>query len=134
MLQVPDALFMIYDTVVVFDHFRSILTIVTHVELPRSPSEDIEPAYQQACALLQSILATIQRNDTRFLFKRLLIQQALPQNLSILQMSDKVDMRLLSPSSNDTSLQETLFKLFLHIAFLGLLLFILSISIGLSAH
>lgn len=63
-LQIPDALFMIYDTVVVFDHFKSTITLVTHMKLPESPSDDLEPAYQDACEALRSVLATIQQSDT----------------------------------------------------------------------
>jgi anthranilate synthase component 1 len=55
---------MIYDTVVAFDHFHSTITIVTHMKLPESASDDIQPAYREACALLRSILKTIQQTET----------------------------------------------------------------------
>ena len=63
-IQIPDAMFMIYDTVVVFDHFRSTTTVVTHIRLPVSASNDIRPAYEEACALLQSVLETIHQAET----------------------------------------------------------------------
>ena len=63
-LQIPDAMFMIYDTVLIFNHFHSNLVIVTHIDLPQSLLDDIEPACRQACAFIQSILARIQQDDT----------------------------------------------------------------------
>ena len=63
-VQIPDAMFMIYDTVVAFDHFQSTITVVTHIRLPDSTSTDIRPAYEEACALLRSVLATIHQAET----------------------------------------------------------------------
>jgi anthranilate synthase component I len=63
-LKIPEALFMIFDTLVAFDHFYSTLTIITHITLPESVSDDIQPAYDTACAELRSILATIQQEKT----------------------------------------------------------------------
>lgn len=62
-LGIPEALFMIFDTVVALDHFCSTLTIITHVNLPESPSEDLQPAYDAACAKLRSTLAIIQQPE-----------------------------------------------------------------------
>ena len=55
---------MIYDTIVAFDHFYSMLTIVTHMKLPASLSDDLEPAYTAACGVLRSFMSTIQQADT----------------------------------------------------------------------
>jgi anthranilate synthase component I len=55
---------MIYDTVVVFDHFRSTTTVVTHIKLPDSTSNDIRSAYEEACTFLRSVLATIHQAET----------------------------------------------------------------------
>lgn len=63
-LHIPDALFMIYNTIVVFDHFKSTITIVTHMKLPESASDDIEPAYKEACDVLRSVMATIHQSET----------------------------------------------------------------------
>jgi anthranilate synthase component 1 len=63
-LQIPEALFMIYDTIVAFDHFYSTLTIVTHIRLPESIFDDLQPAYDAACGVLQSIMAIIQQDKT----------------------------------------------------------------------
>ncbi len=62
-LQIPEAMFMIFDTVVTFDHFKSAIILVTHIKVPESPAEDIEAAYTEACELLRSILETIQRTE-----------------------------------------------------------------------
>jgi anthranilate synthase component 1 len=62
-LGIPEALFMIYDTVVALDHFCSTLTIVTHIRLPEALSEDLQPAYDKACATLKSTLDIIQRPE-----------------------------------------------------------------------
>jgi anthranilate synthase component 1 len=63
-LQIPEALFMIYDTVVAFDHFYSTLTIVTHIRLPESISDDLQPAYDTACEMLRCMISTIQQDKT----------------------------------------------------------------------
>jgi anthranilate synthase component 1 len=63
-IKIPEALFMIYDTLVALDHFYSTLTLITHVRLPASASDDIRPAYESACATLRSVLATIQQEAT----------------------------------------------------------------------
>ena len=55
---------MLYDTIIAFDHFHSTVTIVTHMKLPESTSDDIQPAYREACTLLRSVLATIQQTET----------------------------------------------------------------------
>ena len=60
-LHIPEALFMIYSTVVVFDHFHCRVSVVTHMKFPDSASQDIEPMYQEACALLRSTVEIIQR-------------------------------------------------------------------------
>lgn len=63
-LQIPEALFMLFNTVVALDHFRSTLTIVTHMELPENTSDDIQPAYDEACNTLKSTLEVIHSPET----------------------------------------------------------------------
>jgi anthranilate synthase component 1 len=63
-LNIPEALFMIFDTLVAFDHFYSTLTVITHIKLPESASEDIQPAYDAACEVLRAALETIQQEKT----------------------------------------------------------------------
>jgi anthranilate synthase component 1 len=61
-LQIPEALFMLYDTIVVFDHFRSTLNIITLMRLPQT-DENIQPAYDKACAVLRSTLDEILHSE-----------------------------------------------------------------------
>lgn len=63
-LKIPEALFMLFDTIVALDHFRSTLTIVTHMKLPEDPSQDLQPAYDEACKNLQSTLKIISQPET----------------------------------------------------------------------
>ncbi|WKT42411.1 Anthranilate synthase component I-like [Fusarium oxysporum f. sp. vasinfectum] len=63
-LQIPEALFMLFDTIVALDHFRSTLTIVTHMKLPKSPSDDLQPAYDVACETLRKTLDIIYQPET----------------------------------------------------------------------
>ncbi|KAK3381126.1 ADC synthase [Podospora didyma] len=60
-LHIPEALFMMFDTVVAFDHFFSTLTIVTHMKLPAS---DFNASYDVACATIRSTLELIQHPET----------------------------------------------------------------------
>ena len=61
-LQIPEAFFMLYDTVAVFDHYLSTLKIITLMRLPQT-DENIQPAYDKACAILRSTLEEILRPE-----------------------------------------------------------------------
>lgn len=63
-LHIPEALFMLFDTIVVFDHFCQALTIVTHMRLPDSPSGDFKSAYDTACATIRATIDLIQQPET----------------------------------------------------------------------
>ncbi|KAK3503319.1 anthranilate synthase component I [Neurospora crassa] len=63
-LHIPEALFMLYDTMVAFDHFSSAFTVVTHVRLPEDPSGDFEAAYNAACDSIRSTLEVINQPET----------------------------------------------------------------------
>lgn len=63
-LRIPEALFMLYDTIVALDHFFSTITIITHMRLPESISDDIQPDYDAACERIWSILETIKQDKT----------------------------------------------------------------------
>ncbi|KAK7413308.1 anthranilate synthase component 1 [Neonectria punicea] len=63
-LQIPEALFMLFDTIIALDHFRSTLTIVTHMVLPENPSDDFQPAYDEASATIRKTLDLIQQPET----------------------------------------------------------------------
>ncbi|KAK4119580.1 anthranilate synthase component [Parathielavia appendiculata] len=62
-LHIPEALFMLFDTIVSFDHFFQALTIITHMRLPEDASS-FESAYDDACATIRSTLALIQQPET----------------------------------------------------------------------
>ncbi|KAL2022223.1 hypothetical protein VTK56DRAFT_5833 [Thermocarpiscus australiensis] len=62
-LHIPEALFMIFDTILAFDHFFQTLTIITHMRLPEKPGDDFQTAYDQACATIRSTLELIQQPD-----------------------------------------------------------------------
>ncbi|KAK0707807.1 ADC synthase [Lasiosphaeris hirsuta] len=63
-LHIPEALFMLFNTIVAFDHFYSTFTIVTHVRLPEDLAQDIQAPYDEACATIRSTLELIQHPDT----------------------------------------------------------------------
>ncbi|KAF5663537.1 anthranilate synthase component i [Fusarium heterosporum] len=63
-LKIPEALFMLFDTVIALDHFRSTLTIVTHMKLPKNPTDDLQPAYDEACKTLRKTLDIIYQPET----------------------------------------------------------------------
>lgn len=62
-LHIPEALFMLFDTVVAFDHFFQIVTIVTHMRLPETV-QGFDAAYKEAEATIHSILEKIEQPDT----------------------------------------------------------------------
>ena len=62
-LHIPEALFMLFDTLVVFDHFFQALTIITHMRLPANP-DGFQAAYDDACATIRANLALIQQPET----------------------------------------------------------------------
>ncbi|AEO59332.1 hypothetical protein MYCTH_2307549 [Thermothelomyces thermophilus ATCC 42464] len=62
-LHIPEALFMLFDTIVAFDHFFQALTIITHMRLPEDPS-GFQSAYDDACATIRETLDVIHRPET----------------------------------------------------------------------
>lgn len=63
-LHIPEALFMIFDTIVAFDHFYSTFTVITHVNLPQDPSVDFQGPYDEACATIRTALGIILTPET----------------------------------------------------------------------
>lgn len=63
-LHIPEALFMLFDTIVVFDHFFQALTIITHMRLPQTAADDFQAAYDVACATIRATLDVIQQPET----------------------------------------------------------------------
>ncbi|KXX80951.1 Anthranilate synthase component 1 [Madurella mycetomatis] len=63
-LHIPEALFMVFDTIVAFDHFCQTLTIVTHMRLPENPTDDFQKPYDEACTTIRSTLERIKQPET----------------------------------------------------------------------
>ncbi|GAB1316390.1 anthranilate synthase component 1 [Madurella fahalii] len=63
-LHIPEALFMVFDTILAFDHFCQTLTIVTHMRLPENPTDDFQRLYDEACATIRSTLECIKQPET----------------------------------------------------------------------
>ena len=62
-LHIPEALFMLFDTLVCYDHFFSTFTIITHMRLPQDVSGDFQSAYDEACATIRSAIEKIQQPE-----------------------------------------------------------------------
>jgi len=62
-LNIPEALFMLFDTIVAFDHFFQALTIITHMRLPED-SANFQSAYDDACATIRATLELIHQPET----------------------------------------------------------------------
>lgn len=65
-LQIPEALFMLFDTVIAFDHFFSSIKVITYLRLPATGSAPtaIQAAYDHASATLRSTLSVILQPET----------------------------------------------------------------------
>ncbi|KAI5465341.1 ADC synthase [Mariannaea sp. PMI_226] len=63
-LQIPEALFMLFDTIIALDHFRSTLTIITHMVIPENITEDFQQSYDEACATLKATVDLIHHPET----------------------------------------------------------------------
>ncbi|KAK2739723.1 anthranilate synthase component 1 [Onygenales sp. PD_40] len=51
-LQVPESLFMLFDTIIAFDHFFQVVKIITYLHIPENENE-LEAEYQKAQELIQ---------------------------------------------------------------------------------
>lgn len=60
-LKVPESFFMLFDTIVSFDHFFSTVKVITYLHIP-SPKKSfsLSEAYNAACATLRSTIAVLQ--------------------------------------------------------------------------
>lgn len=66
-LQLPESLFMLFDTVVAFDHFSNVAKIITYVRVPPTGStSDLEAAYASASATLGKVTAILQDEHVPF--------------------------------------------------------------------
>ena len=60
-LEVPESFFMLYDTIVAFDHFYQRVKVVTYLTVPSS-WDDLEIRYDEAKKVLKSLIAAIETN------------------------------------------------------------------------
>lgn len=60
-LRVPESFFMLFDTIVAFDHFFQQIKIITYLHVPASPidPEALAAAYTSACATLSKTVDTL---------------------------------------------------------------------------
>ena len=59
-LKLPESFFMLYDTIVAFDHFFNVCKIVTYLYVPASRSpKDLSRAYEQATATISHAISTL---------------------------------------------------------------------------
>lgn len=62
-LQVPDSLFMLFDTIVAFDRFYGLISVITYLHVPEDPS-NIEPEYLKCQSLINEIIAILKSPET----------------------------------------------------------------------
>ncbi|KAH0562176.1 hypothetical protein GP486_003129 [Trichoglossum hirsutum] len=67
-LKIPESLFMLFNTIIAFDHFFSSIKIITNLRLPPPDSspDSVYPVYEQASKALLSIVSTIQSTEIPF--------------------------------------------------------------------
>jgi anthranilate synthase component I len=58
-LKLPESFFMLYDTIVAFDHFFNVCKIITYLEVPPLDS-GLDSAYQKACQTIQDTIKKLQ--------------------------------------------------------------------------
>ncbi|KAI9741157.1 MAG: hypothetical protein M1834_002870 [Cirrosporium novae-zelandiae] len=65
-LHLPESLFMLYDTIIAFDHFFQIMKVITYMHLPPSCSskDELKAAYDSACDIIQSTISLLRSPDT----------------------------------------------------------------------
>ncbi|EXJ95056.1 anthranilate synthase component I [Capronia coronata CBS 617.96] len=60
-LKLPESLFMLYETIVAFDHFFNVCKVITYLRVPETQSaSEIAAAYDKACGILQTVVSTLQ--------------------------------------------------------------------------
>jgi anthranilate synthase component 1 len=65
-LNLPESFFMLYDTIVAFDHFFNVCKIITYLRVPPSPTSpsSLAEAYSQAASTIRKTIATLQSPQT----------------------------------------------------------------------
>ena len=64
-LQVPESFFMLFDTIIAFDHFFQVVKIITYLHVPPPPTyaTSIFSAYDYAYQIINATIATLQSPD-----------------------------------------------------------------------
>ncbi|KAJ5631015.1 uncharacterized protein N7484_011115 [Penicillium longicatenatum] len=62
-LGVPESFFMLYDTIVAFDHFFQVVKVITYVPIPESDA-DIEAEYRKGEQIIQKTIDTLLQDRT----------------------------------------------------------------------
>jgi anthranilate synthase component 1 len=62
-LQVPESLFMLYDTIVAFDRFHDLVKVITYLHVPKEIS-GISAAYEKAKAIINELIPVLLSPDT----------------------------------------------------------------------
>jgi anthranilate synthase component 1 len=65
-LKLPESFFMLYDTIVAFDHFFNVCKIITYLRVPASTASpgSLAEAYSKAGSTIQKTIATLQSSQT----------------------------------------------------------------------
>jgi anthranilate synthase component I len=64
-LSLPESLFMMFDTIITFDHFFSVCKVITYLKVPAElTSSSLAAAYQAASESVQKVIAIISSPDT----------------------------------------------------------------------
>ncbi|EKG21770.1 Anthranilate synthase component I PabB-like protein [Macrophomina phaseolina MS6] len=61
-LKVPESFFMLFDTIIAFDHFFQVVKVITYMKIPENLDE-LESAYDEAQAVVQATIAKLQSDD-----------------------------------------------------------------------
>jgi len=64
-LHVPESLFMLYDTIIAFDHFFQLIKVISYVHVPVSSDAGLlEAAYERSSAIIRGVISTLYSPDT----------------------------------------------------------------------
>jgi anthranilate synthase component I len=64
-LGLPESLFMLFDTIIAFDHFFNVCKIITYLKVPgEATSSSLGAAYQAASASIERVIATLSSPQT----------------------------------------------------------------------
>lgn len=64
-LKVPESLFMLFDTIVAFDHFFQVVKVITYLHIPSSDThpDSLSSAYESAYQVLSATVSILQSQD-----------------------------------------------------------------------